>query len=83
MQQSQINLNEDQRSFHNRKPLVIMIPYCQSQQAEESFEGLAYAVAAVAAAAALGPGLYGPSGDTGACISSIVGGILYLTDEVA
>lgn len=46
-----------------------MIPYCQSQQAEESFEGLAYAVAAVATAAAaaatLGPGLYDPSGDTG------------------
>ncbi|KAL0616956.1 hypothetical protein AAY473_013804 [Plecturocebus cupreus] len=39
-EQSQINLNEDQRSFSSLKPFVIMISYCQRQQAEKSFEGL-------------------------------------------
>lgn len=40
LEQSQINLNEDQRSFFSLKPFVITICYCQSQQAEESLEGL-------------------------------------------
>ena len=40
LEQSQINLNEDQSSFFSLKPFVITICYCQSQQAEESLEGL-------------------------------------------
>ena len=40
LEQSQINLNEDQRSFFSLKPFVITVCYCRSQQAEESLEGL-------------------------------------------
>ncbi|XP_020944033.1 uncharacterized protein LOC110260108 [Sus scrofa] len=35
LEQSQINLNEDQRSFSSLKPFVITIRYCRDQQAEE------------------------------------------------